>query len=119
MLWTHTWQNTPQISKRIIDTGGANPYKYSFPAAVAELADAQASGACVLRDVEVRLLSAAEPRIGTGAKTLGPIFLVRQCSIIWKAPIARVAELADALGLGPSVLLDVQVRLLSLASIGR
>jgi hypothetical protein len=29
------------------------------PAAVAELADAQASGACLLREVEVRLLSAA------------------------------------------------------------
>ena len=32
------------------------------PAAVAELVDAQASGACVLRDVEVRLLSAASGR---------------------------------------------------------
>ena len=62
------------MSNRIIDTGGTNPYKYCFPAAVAELADAQASGACVLRDVEVRLLSAAEPRIGTGDKPLGPIF---------------------------------------------
>ncbi len=31
----------------------------ALSAAVAELADAQASGACVLRDVEVRVLSAA------------------------------------------------------------
>ena len=30
-----------------------------FQAAVAELADAQASGACVRKDVEVRILSAA------------------------------------------------------------
>src|SRR6478672_11507205 len=33
--------------------------KLRGPAAVAELVDAQASGACVLRDVEVRVLSAA------------------------------------------------------------
>ena len=33
--------------------------KIQINAAVAELADAQASGACFLREVEVRLLSAA------------------------------------------------------------
>src|ERR1700744_5113426 len=36
-------------------------------AAVAELVDAQASGACVLRDVEVRVLSAASGRVSATA----------------------------------------------------
>src|SRR5689334_12270630 len=36
-----------------------HPANFLPPAAVAELVDAQASGACVLRDVEVRVLSAA------------------------------------------------------------
>ena len=39
--------------------GPPHPAKFLPPAAVAELVDAQASGACVLRDVEVRVLSAA------------------------------------------------------------
>jgi hypothetical protein len=38
------------------------PAKFLPPAAVAELVDAQASGACVLRGVEVRILSAASGR---------------------------------------------------------
>ena len=38
------------------------------PAAVAELVDAQASGACVLRDVEVRLLSAASGILPFGVR---------------------------------------------------
>ena len=61
-------QNRPQGLSRLADYcnntelragGAANLPAYVTPAAVAELADAQASGACVLRDVEVRLLSAA------------------------------------------------------------
>jgi hypothetical protein len=42
--------------------------KLPKPAAVAELVDAQASGACVLRDVEVRLLSAASACARQGAR---------------------------------------------------
>ena len=37
------------------------PVEFRLRAAVAELVDAQASGACVRKNVEVRLLSAAFP----------------------------------------------------------
>ncbi len=56
-------QKSPGISRaRALTFSGVlveYPSDGGKDAAVAELADAQASGACVLRDVEVRLLSAA------------------------------------------------------------
>jgi hypothetical protein len=53
-MWATVFLATVQVGECSQATA-----KLRDPAAVAELVDAQASGACVPRDVEVRLLSAA------------------------------------------------------------
>ena len=75
------------------------PVEFRLRAAVAELVDAQASGACVRKNVEVRLLSAAFPEgplcwpasglERTGATTGEPGSFVRA------APTSTVLALLD------------------------
>ena len=57
-------------------------------AAVAELVDAQASGACVRKDVEVRLLSAASRTVSRPAEAAGrePDELVSEADL-WEQPV--------------------------------
>ncbi len=75
---------------------------YAPLAQVAELVDALASGASVLMDVEVQVLSWA------------PINGNRQI-LFDRVVFAQVAELVDALASGASVLTDVEVQVLSWA----